>query len=247
MPPELTEEPSQIHDLTVIKGIGHAIQKWLREQMNVATYQDLAALSVKQLETRLREDGKITSQSKIEDWIAQAQELANVSLPEKAETFIGNSPETSAEWTVIATFVVEFKERRTEESVHLQTEAHYMQADKTHIWSGIEKEELAQWMVDQIGTRLFELVQFSPDKDIMPPSPPEEEREAPSLPDAPVYSDKLQQAMAAANRLTAGSPGIEIESSATTVLVSQPTDEQVYSGKLQQIIEKVHRLADGGV
>ena len=44
----------QHDDLTVIKGIGEATQRWLREELKVFRLKDLAALSVDEIEAALR-------------------------------------------------------------------------------------------------------------------------------------------------------------------------------------------------
>ncbi|MHC4617193.1 MAG: hypothetical protein ACYTEQ_05505 [Planctomycetota bacterium] len=63
-------------DLTVINGIGPVRQRWLRESLDVYTLRDLAALSVDEIESRLKAEEQIISGSEIEAWIDQAQELA---------------------------------------------------------------------------------------------------------------------------------------------------------------------------
>ena len=63
-------------DLTAIKGIGPARQRWLKESLDVHTFEDLAASSVDEIESRLKLDNQITSRKSIEMWIAQAQERA---------------------------------------------------------------------------------------------------------------------------------------------------------------------------
>lgn len=63
-------------DLTKINGIGPVRQEWLRESLDVYTFRDLAVLSVDEIESRLKTEGKIISRSEIEAWIDQAQELA---------------------------------------------------------------------------------------------------------------------------------------------------------------------------
>jgi hypothetical protein len=62
-------------DLTEINGIGPVRQEWLRESLDVYTFRDLAVLSVDEIESRLKTEGKIISRSEIEAWIDQAQEL----------------------------------------------------------------------------------------------------------------------------------------------------------------------------
>lgn len=67
-------------DLTRIKGIGLVKQKWLRESFNIHTFQELAKLSVDEVESRLKTKGHTASKSEIEGWIAQSQSLATAEL-----------------------------------------------------------------------------------------------------------------------------------------------------------------------
>lgn len=67
-------------DLTRIKGIGLVKQKWLRELFNIHTFQDLAKLSVDEVESRLKSQGHTVSKNEIQGWIAQSQSLATADL-----------------------------------------------------------------------------------------------------------------------------------------------------------------------
>jgi diguanylate cyclase (GGDEF)-like protein len=69
-----SENPSD--RLTKIKGIGPARQQWFRESLNVRTFQDLAVLSVDEIESQLKAANQIAARDKIEQWIIEAQELA---------------------------------------------------------------------------------------------------------------------------------------------------------------------------
>ena len=70
----------QREDLTRIRGIGSVKQQWLRESLNIYTFQDLACLSVDEIESRFREKGHTASKREIKRWIVQAQQLATVKL-----------------------------------------------------------------------------------------------------------------------------------------------------------------------
>ena len=63
---------NSLDDLTMIKGIGPARQRWLKESLDVRTFGDLAALSADEIESRLKADRQIASRETIEAWIAQA-------------------------------------------------------------------------------------------------------------------------------------------------------------------------------
>jgi len=159
-------------DLTAIKGIGSARQQWLRESLNIRTFQDLAARSVDEIESRLKAAGQIASRSKIAHWIVQAQRLATAEpapqtrmRPADSKVRVINSPpgEKGNGWRPFASFVVEFQTRQVEgRAAEQQTAIHYMEADRGETWPGIEARQLCQWMLDQIGERA--IPRSEPDK-----------------------------------------------------------------------------------
>lgn len=130
-------------DMTMIRGIGAARQRWLKESLNVRTYQDLAVLSADEIESQLRADGFIPSRKAIEDWLSQARELAA-----RGEA---NSPPREDGWKPFASFVVEFQTRDGEgQPVDRRTAVHHMEKDAGTYWAGIQNATLCQWMLDQI-------------------------------------------------------------------------------------------------
>jgi hypothetical protein len=144
------------NDLTAIKGIGPARQRWFRESLNICTFRDLAALSADEIESRLKAEGQIASRGEIDGWIAQAQELAaavNLSSQRAVEAAEG-------EWQPFASFVVEFQARRIKGlAEERRTMVHHMEADKGETWSGIEGERLCHWMLDQVGARVQQVIE----------------------------------------------------------------------------------------
>lgn len=146
-------------DLTAIKGIGPARQRWLKESLNVHSYRDLAAVPVEEMESQLKAEGQVVSRGEIDSWVAQAQELALAADPpargvELADTEVGRkagSPARERGWQPFASFVVEFQARepkgRAEER---RTTVHHMEADRSEAWPGIEGERLCQWMLGQL-------------------------------------------------------------------------------------------------
>jgi hypothetical protein len=151
-------------DLTVVKGIGPARRRWLRESFNVRTFHDLAALSVDEIGSQLKAAGQITSRLEIAEWIAQAQELA-ASVNQSSQRDVGsteaeaeekaNSPVREDDWKPVASFVVEFQVRQFEGQAEEQrTTVHHMEADRGETWPGIEGEQLCQWMLGQAGRKL---------------------------------------------------------------------------------------------
>ena len=63
-------------DLTEIKGIGLHRQKWLKKSFGVCTFSDLAALTVDEIETRLKTEGGGVGRKTIEVWIDQPKRSA---------------------------------------------------------------------------------------------------------------------------------------------------------------------------
>ncbi|MCA9920854.1 MAG: hypothetical protein KC419_23300 [Anaerolineales bacterium] len=121
-------------DLTKIKGIGSVRQKWFANAFSVCTFAQLAALSVDEIEKRLKSEGKIPSRNEIKAWVDQAKTLAAL----------------QSEWKPLASFVVEFQTRVLPgQSAERRTSVHYMEADTSMTWFGIEKEALCQWMNQQ--------------------------------------------------------------------------------------------------
>jgi hypothetical protein len=130
-------------DLTQIEGIGTVRQRWLRENLDVYTFKDLADLSPQQIDAQLRLDRKTVAFHDIERWIAQAQELVTASTDSSSASPVNQAdtqsvsepdePHTSHsedslqpssislshedtnrdEWTALASFVVEFQSRQT--------------------------------------------------------------------------------------------------------------------------------------
>lgn len=149
-------------DLTEIRGIGSTRQQWLRESFDIHTYQDLAALSVDEIESRLRVDGQIPSRKAIETWVIQAQELANPVIGREV-----SPPAKQNGWKPFASFVVEFQNRAGGPPTReYRTAVHYMEEDVGTYWSGIENGRLCQWMLDQIRDKMA----LEPEKPVLRPA-----------------------------------------------------------------------------
>jgi hypothetical protein len=161
-------------DLTVIRGIGPARQQWLQDSLGVRTYEDLAALSADDIESRLRADGQIPSRSTIEAWLVQARTLA----AEAASAQV-NSPVQEDGWKPVASFVVEFQVREPEGKVReCRTAVHHMEKDRGTHWPGIEHRRLCQWMVDQIRDE----VELEPEEGELVPAEPAPAPPTPKIP-----------------------------------------------------------------
>lgn len=184
----------------MIKGIGPARERWLRESLGVRTFGDLAALTVDEIESRLKADKQIASRETIESWIAQARDLAAVAeRTEKPTATEEQVKETTEEneipsqpaepvsegddgekelpttqkdgWKPFASFIVEFQERTLEgQPVEYRTTVHHMEADTGTNWPGIERDKHCHWMVDQLGAKISE----QPAEEL-PVQPPEAE------------------------------------------------------------------------
>lgn len=73
-----------------------------------------------------------------------------------------NLSAAKGEWKPFASFVVEFQARKVKGNTEEQrTTVHYMEADKSQTWSGVEAEHALQWVLDQLGER----VQKAPSKE----------------------------------------------------------------------------------
>jgi len=77
-PPTIDNSDNGDHEarssLTRIRGIGAAKQKWLNG-VGIHTVQELAEVSVNDLEARLDDKGYTTACSELEEWLSQAQDL----------------------------------------------------------------------------------------------------------------------------------------------------------------------------
>jgi len=160
-----TGEPPKNHkseesdDLKKIRGIGIARQQWLSEIANIRTVRDLAHASADQIEFQLNVEGHAVSRTEIEQWIAQARELTKESslTPDKpesadidteAEQNLSPSVEEK-EGLTLASFIVEFQTKQVEGRSEQQTAVRHRESDTTQTWSGIEGEELQQWMLER--------------------------------------------------------------------------------------------------
>lgn len=174
-------------DLTQIKGIGPVRKQWLKETFSIRTYEDLAALSPKEIESKLQAEGRITSRSDIEKWLAQARELAATaeqpvaseeSLSESGMSQELNPSYKTQVWRPIASFVVEFQKRTiVEQQAEYRTMVHHSETDTDAPgWPGLESNQLCKWMIEQMSD---ELKSGSPKRDV------------PATPAAPVTSSQL--------------------------------------------------------
>jgi hypothetical protein len=171
-----------LDDLTKITGIGENRQNWLRQSFNVRTFQDLASLTITQVEEKMKSDGLIVSRKAIEAWLVQAGELASFAddrsqLTEQpsAELPAGVSNTMPREngWKPIASFVVEYQIREAgEQPTKRRTVAHHMEEDCTRTWPAFAGSQLYLWIFDQIPR------EFAPKQEEDEPPQPAQSREA---------------------------------------------------------------------
>jgi len=153
-------------DLCTIRGIGPARQRWLRNSFSIRTYQDLAGLPVDQIESQLKADGQIVSRNAIEQWRAEALELAGRAAEHssseqdpraKPANQVANSIAREDGWEPFASFVIEFQARRAEGKIQeTRTAIHHMENDTDTHWPGIESRQVCQWMVKQLPAAIRE-------------------------------------------------------------------------------------------
>ena len=235
--------PKKLDDLTAIKGIGQITQRWLRGTFNVRTYYDLAALSVDEIEVRLKADGKIAFHSRIEKWIVQAQAFASsTSSPIYSQQL---TVLESDEWPRLATFVVAFEERQAEGKGELQIKAEHHEADEWQVWKGMQLKELSQWMLTQLGDRVSQ------------PTPVQQSVQTERETEQTDSTDKLQEYIAKARQLageviashtgiTAHQLPIQQTTNVEPTILMPTSEETSYSDKLQRYIQKAHNLAETG-
>ena len=146
-------------DLTQIKGIGPARQQWLRASFHIRTFQDLAALTIDEIEAQLKAVGQIASRRHIDQWLVQAKQLLVAhdqtarqvaGSAESANTAAGTQP-GKGDWKPFASFVVEFQTHTREGHIQEQrTKVHHIEGDTCAHWPGIETERLSWWMLEQM-------------------------------------------------------------------------------------------------
>lgn len=153
-------------DLTEIKGIGLHRQQWLKESLGVCTFSDLAALTVDEIETRLKTEGGGVGRKTIEVWIEKAKALAEAAPPERElETATVESggrlslPSSETKWNSLASFRVDFQTRQAADNGEKQrTKVHHIETNSLEKWSGIQTDRLFQWIQNQLNDQLKEMI-----------------------------------------------------------------------------------------
>jgi hypothetical protein len=201
-------------DFTAISGIGPARQIWLRDTFGIHTYQELAELTVSQIESKLKAEGKIVSRKAIESWIDQARDL----MPESAASEQVKERPVAGElaerlnsaghrngWEPFASFLVYFQTReKDQDQLAYRTLVHYMEEDRETSWPGIEVRGISAWMLGQISD-LVDLPKLEEREEVEQPAPASPK--AVSLPEIKIDQVRVFQpatADAPAHHLKAG-------------------------------------------
>lgn len=223
-------------DLTVIQGIGEARQNWIRDSFDVRTYADLAALSVDEIAAQLKKDHKLVAAGVIEDWIAQANQLARQAGEQ-------------GKWTVLATFVVVFEDDGAENH---RTMVHHMESDRTEQWTGSEPHKVGDWISAQLGTKLQKPPEITPEP-VQEPEPIVPENLTPPARQITSH-DRLQELLAKLDALkTPKQPApkapvpLNPELQGILEKVQRITDTAqppMHNEKLRRLVAKVHELEE---
>jgi hypothetical protein len=146
------ENGKKCDDLTRIRGIGQVKQQWLRESLKIYTFQDLARLSIAQIESTLKAEWQTVSRREIKGWIAQAQKLAAnelslqplVEFPDADIEELGALPTQEEQF---CEFAVESVSTETEAPCPLQTQE--IQASQQVVESVITETEASYTFATQ--------------------------------------------------------------------------------------------------
>lgn len=172
------ERDNQQSNLTIIRGIGTARQQLLAT-IGINTIADLAAASVEEIESSLQAAEQVINRSEISNWILQAQELLSsssqeVTASDNSEQSNDSDPsnlidesnvieennaneesnatggDNTEEWNSLASFLVEFQNKTTAEQTEQRTVVSQQNSDRMTILSGIETEQVSQWLQQQL-------------------------------------------------------------------------------------------------
>jgi hypothetical protein len=166
----MNTEKKKYDDLTEIKGIGLHRQQWLNKSLGVFTFSELAALSVDEIETRLKAEGGGVGRKTIEVWIDEAKALAEAASPEREleEATVESGerlslPGGQTKWNSLASFRVDFQTRQAADRGEEQrTKVRHIETDSLEKWSGIQTDRLFQWIQNQLDDQLNEMIKEKP-------------------------------------------------------------------------------------
>ncbi len=152
-------------DLTRIKDIGLARQKWLNEH-GIHTYAELAGADPNWICEQLKNEGKPVpvSLELVRCWMEEASTMAAAPpLSEPSTNVIPIQPQnllppTEDGWEEFASFYVSYQHKRQVEHPTLRTQvvyrtyADHIEANDNQQWEGIEGENLCSWIMSHVDT-----------------------------------------------------------------------------------------------
>jgi hypothetical protein len=150
-------------NLTHIKDIGLARQKWLNEH-NIHTYADLAKTDPNWICEQLKKEGSkppILLET-VQHWIDEANIM--ITTPEFSEVFANvipfqpqnSAPITEEGWDEFASFYVSYQHKRQVQHPMLRTQviyrtyADHIEANENNQWEGIEGTDLCNWIMNHV-------------------------------------------------------------------------------------------------
>jgi hypothetical protein len=139
-------------DLTRINGIGESRQRLLREQLQVRTMRDLAALNVDEIAQVLKQQRTPISPEQIETWLEEARAFARGETPALTDLSVTTLPPPAAEWQPVASFVIEIQTlRNADGSLTTRTMMSHVESDNNAHWEGFLPQAAQAWLRAQTG------------------------------------------------------------------------------------------------
>ncbi len=152
-------------DLTRIKDIGLAREKWLNDH-GIGSYAELAAADPLWLFEKLKDEGRPVPLGSINRWIKTAGEKHREPTPMPQSGTGSVIPfqraarvvRTEDGWEEFASFYVSYQRKHevgadlTRTQVSYRTYADHIEANENREWAGIEGEGLCQWVMNHVTT-----------------------------------------------------------------------------------------------
>jgi hypothetical protein len=182
----------EFDDLTEIGEIGEIRQAFIRESLNVRTYQDLANLSVEEIASAFKAEGKPIARKIIQQWINEAAGKAEEAEKPSYRDTDSTKREIEAkveyaneegEWEWLnKIFVVEFRVFKVQGQIKKREISVYqIKASKNGNWldngkerSEVVGENLYPWMVQQLGEQEWRVPESEPTVEERPAKMPKE-------------------------------------------------------------------------
>ncbi|GJM42069.1 MAG: hypothetical protein DHS20C20_23510 [Ardenticatenaceae bacterium] len=161
----MSRKDNDYDDLTVIDQIGSKRQSFLRENLQIRTYLDLATITIEEIQTQLCAQNKSVARDKIETWIEEAGKLAREGdgdaepIPVDAELAVGKvikqptAPKKAGAWKDYASFMVYFESREIDGAQEKRIKVSHLEEDKSNVWAELTAEHFL-WMLNQAGEGL---------------------------------------------------------------------------------------------